>query len=83
MTNTFHFLANFALPYPKERKKVYEFENKGVTIPPPYNFRKRHRAPVVLIGYRAFTKRGGEYFEGNLLGGVRASPLIQFFFAKD
>ena len=61
--------ASFSLPYPRDKKKEYPFEGQGV-IPPPYNFRKRDRAAVVMIGYRAFSKRGGEYFEGSLLGGV-------------
>lgn len=50
----------------------YEYESKGgISIPPPYNFRKSHRAAIVMFGYTAFLREGSDYFQGKHTGGVR------------
>lgn len=45
-------------------------DTKGkVVVPQPYNYRYNLRAPIVQIGYSAFTKDWNSYFSGNFLGG--------------
>lgn len=48
----------------------WEKQNKRV-IPVPYNFRLGvKRAPIIQLGYTAFTKDFNEYFSGNRIGGT-------------
>lgn len=53
------------------KKKTYDYDTRGgISLPSPYNFRKRKRAAIIMFGYTAFKKGGNEYFEGAHTGGV-------------
>lgn len=52
-------------------KLQYPWEATGKSaIPSPYNFLKAKRAPIVSIGYTAFTRDSQTYFTGNRIGGA-------------
>ena len=47
----------------------WELEGRKV-VPEAYNFRAAARAPIVQMGYTAFTKDLNSYFSGNFIGGA-------------
>jgi hypothetical protein len=66
----------------KKIKTVYKWEKTpggDKLLPPPYDFRKQSRAPVVKIGYGAFEKGGYNFFEGPLIGDVRKHFYFFYF----
>jgi hypothetical protein len=72
---------------PKSPAKVYSWQDKkqsafegDVVIPKDYNVDNVNRAPVVMVGYSAFSRKGGSpYFRGGLLGeaGMERGELYQ------
>lgn len=62
-----------AITSPKKMngKLLYPWEIDGKrAVPDPYDFRRAERAPVVSIGYTAFTRDSQTYFSGNRMGGA-------------
>lgn len=68
-----HRQLNVPITSPKlvDGKLQYPWETSGKSVvPSPYNFLKAKRAPIVSIGYTAFTRDSQTYFTGNRIGGA-------------
>jgi hypothetical protein len=52
-------------------KLMYPWELEGRrAVPEPYDFRAADRAPVISLGYTAYTRDSQTYFSGNRIGGA-------------
>lgn len=58
---------------------MYPWELAGRrAVPEPYDFRRAERAPVISIGYTAFTRDSQTYFSGNRVGGAFIDRSVFF-----